>query len=387
MSKAKNFGLGAVVLFLSLVGFFIMLELRAKPGTRTPEFKAPLVRVQPVELVEKQILVESHGTIAPKTQSQLTAEVAGRIQSISPQFKAGGFFEANEILIQIDPFDLNQAVIMAESDLAKAELREAQVVAEARLAQQDWQALGQGEADPLTLYIPQQKEAHAATEAARARVEKAKRDLEKAAIRVPFSGRVREARVDVGQFVGVGTPLATVYALDKAEVRLPILDTDLAFLQDALHPSKRAKPLQVDFLAEFGGETQQWSGVIVRSEGELDAKTRLFHLVAEIENPFVPQSDRMALTPGLFVKAQIHGVVLDPVAVLPRAALWGEDQVLVVDSENHLTKRTVQVQRSDIREVVIGHGLESGEQVAISRLELVTDGMSVRIWDGSQEAK
>ena len=124
MSKAKNFGLGFLVLVLSFVGFGVMVASKAKPATRTPEFKAPLVRVQPVELMQKQILVESHGTIAPKTQSQLTAEVAGRIQSISPQFKAGGFFEANEILIQIDPFDLSQAVILAESDLAKAELRE-----------------------------------------------------------------------------------------------------------------------------------------------------------------------------------------------------------------------------------------------------------------------
>lgn len=387
-SALVRIGLPLGVLGIGVLGAGAMVMMRPDVETRRPVATAPLVRVQAVELRQAQFTVRSQGTVSPRTESQLVPEVAGRVIWVSPSFASGGFFESAETLLRIDPHDYRQEVIRAQAQVASARLRLAQEQAEAAVARAEWEELGEGDGTPLTLREPQLEEARAALASAEANLETAKRNLERTQIRAPYAGRMRQKNVDLGQFVTVGSPVAQIYAVDYAEIRLPLPDDDLAFIDlplDYRGDPTRAEGPRVTLRAEFAGRSHQWEGRIVRTEGEIDATTRMVHVVARVKNPYgrVEGRDRPPLAAGLYVQAEIEGRTVEAVATLPRAALRGRRQVLVVDGDDRLRFRDVEVVRTSHDRIVVAGGLEEGERVCLSPLSTVTDGMRVRTGDSS----
>jgi RND family efflux transporter MFP subunit len=237
--------------------------------------------------------------------------------------------------------------------------------------------------------------AEASLAEATARLARAERDLARTELRAPYEGRVRGENVDVGQVATSGQRIATLYAVDWAEVRLPIPDRELRYVdvplgartrdEDAPEPAGPAVRLHT----EFAGRAHTWTGRVVRTEGEIDPKSRMVNVVARIEDPYGVHegSDRTPLAVGLFVEAEILGETVSGVFVLPRTALRpgdpmdpdAPDAVHVIDAEERLRIRTVEVLRNEPERVVIGAGLAAGERVSISPLPGVVDGMSVRV--------
>ena len=372
------------VVVAAVIGARTMVALKPEAPTRPPEVTIPLVRVLEVELTDTTFTVHTQGTVEPRTESQLVPEVSGRIVEVSPSFVAGGFFEPGDLLFRIEPYDYEKVLVQREAEIESARLRIVQEEAEAEVAQWGWDRIGTGQARSLTLREPQIASANAGLAAAEANLDTARRNLERTEVRAPYAGRVREKNVDVGQFVMVGTPVARIYAVDAAEIRLPLPDDQLAFLDLPLNyrgESGRVRGPRVTLRVKFAGRNHAWEGRIVRTEGEIDPRTRMVHVVAEVQNPYGRGADptRPPLAAGMFVEAEIDGRMVENVAVLPRAALRGTDQVLIVDDENRLRFRTIDVLRTTIDEVIVQGGLASGERVNLSPLEAVSDGMQVRI--------
>lgn len=372
------------IVIVGAAGMLIMIKARPEPETRIPEVPLPLVRVQEIRLQDMALTVRSQGTVSPRTESRLVPEVSGRVTEVAPSFASGGYFEEGEVLVRIDPHDYRQAVIRARSDVARAELALAREEAESDVALKEWEELGRGEATPLTLREPQMEDARASLAAAEAALETAQRNLARTEIVAPYDGRVREKLVDVGQFVTVGTPVVTLYSVDYAEVRLPLPDDQLAYLDLPFeyrnNPSRRNGPM-VTLRADFAGKVHEWTGRIVRTEGEIDPRSRMVHVVAQVANPYARGDDpkRPPLAAGMYVKAEIEGTTASQAALLPRAALRRDGLVYVVDGENRLRFRDVEVLRSTNENIIIGSGLETGEKVILSPMEAVTDGMQVRV--------
>jgi RND family efflux transporter MFP subunit len=197
----------------------------------------------------------------------------------------------------------------------------------------------------------------------------------------PYDGRVRSERVDAGQFVRRGEAIGTVYAVDFAEVRLPIHANELAYLDLPISKAGQALATQseVTLSAEFAGTVHSWQGKVVRTEGELDPTTRMVQVVAQVANPYDSRQERAPLAVGLFVDAMIHGKTISNATVLPRSALRRGNQVFVVDEQDRLRFRTVNVLRLVDDQVYIGEGLRGGERVCVSALQSTTDGMLVRV--------
>lgn len=378
--------LPVLILLAAGIGAYLVFLARPEPEIRRPEVVPPLVRVVPVIKQDVDLSVASQGTVEPRVESQLVPEISGRVLRVSPALVDGGFFEEGEVLLEVDPFDYRQALAEQRSRVAQARLRLAREEAEADVARREWTDLGRGEeANPLTMREPQLADARAAVEAAEAMLQRAGRDLERTTIRAPFDGRVRRKQVDVGQYITRGAPVATIYSVDAAEVRLPLPDREIAYIDlrlDYRDSASAESGPEVILRSEFAGQVHEWSGRIVRTEGEIDPKTRMVHVVARIEDPYGRErSDRpVPLAVGMFVHAEIGGRTVRDVAVLPRAALRAGDQVWVVNDE-HIRFRPVQVLRAERDVVLIEGGLEHGELVCISPMEAVTDGMRVRVDD------
>ena len=130
---------------------YVMYLNRPPVETQSPVFVPPSVRVQHVAFETVSLTVASQGTVQPRTASQLVPEISGVVTEVAPSFAVGGFFDAGDVLLQIDPYDYQQAIITARSQRAQAQLRLAQEEAEAEVARREWAELGRGDPNALTL--------------------------------------------------------------------------------------------------------------------------------------------------------------------------------------------------------------------------------------------
>lgn len=361
----------------------VLVAARRPVETHAPEIAVPAVRVLPVTPESVQLTVRTQGSVAPRTESDLVPEVAGRVVWASPALAAGGFFTAGEPLLRLDRADHEVRLLRAEAALASAR-------SQAELARRNLERSVRLEKEGLIAAMTHEdaqntaRVAAASLRDAEAALAQARRDLERTELRAPFDGRVREKRVDVGQFVERGTPVARLYAVDYAEVRLPVTDADLAFLDLALDHRGSEAPARgpgVVLSARFAGAEHRWKARVVRTEGEIDPRSRLVHVVARVDDPYGRPGDgegRPPLAVGMFVDAAILGRTVEGAVVLPRGALRGEDRVLVVDPQDRLTWRKVTILRADRDAVIVTSGLSAGERVILSPLEAPVEGMAVR---------
>ena len=366
-----------------------MILSRPPVEVRDPEVMIPVIRTIQVYPESVRLSVRAYGTVVPRTQSVLAPEIAGRIIYVSPSLRSGGFFEAGERLVQLESTDYELAEVQARSAVSQAQLRLEQEQAEAAIALREWKSLGEGEASSLLRREPQLALAQAALESARAASQQAQRNLGRTEIVAPFAGRVRRKQVDLGQFVTAGTSLATIYSVDSAEIRLPLPDEELAFVNLPLNYRGDHQPWprpRVVIRARFAGSDHTWTGRIVRTEGEIDPQTRVVHAIAEVENPYGRGKDptRPPLAVGMFVEAEIMGHLAENIFQVPRAALRGKDRVVVVDEDSRLRFRRVEVLRRSNDTVLISKGLEPGERVSVATLESVVDGMQVRVLEEAE---
>ena len=371
------------LLGVAVLAAVTMIRNRPEAEIQPPQIAPPGVRVHAVELEDVDLSVISEGTVQPRTESELVPEISGRVISISPSFAEGGFFEEGDTLLEIDPFDYQQAVIAARSQLAQSRLRLAQEEAEAEIAQREWDEIGEGDPRALTLREPQLEDARAGVAAAEANLVRAERDLDRAEVTAPYAGRVRRKNVDVGQFVTMGASVGTIYSVDVAEIRLPLPDAELAYLDLPLSyrgGETRLGP-RVTVRTTFAGATHAWNGRIVRTESEIDAVSRMVHVVAEVMDPYSsgPDPNRPPLAVGMYVDAEIEGRRFGRLAVVPRAALRGRDQVMLVDDESRLRFRTIDILRLTTSSIYVRDGLQDGERVAVSTVDSPTDGMLVQV--------
>jgi RND family efflux transporter MFP subunit len=364
-----------------VLGMVLMLATPPRLETHEHQPPPPLVRTLEVLPRSLDLAVRTHGNVEPRSESDLVPEVSGPVVWVSPALATGGFFEAGDALLRIDPADSRLAVERAGAALARAESQRALAAKELErlrgLASRNVASAAQ-----LDDAANADRVAEAALREARAALESARRDLARTEIRAPYTGRVRSESVDVGQFVSRGTPVAHLYAIDYAEIRLPVPDQDIAHLELPAYyrGDQGVRGPEVTLSAELAGLRRTWKGYVVRSEGEIDPHTRMVRLVARVDDPYARQeAGRTPLPMGLFVDAEIAGRRVDGAVVLPRAALRDAAHVLVLDPDNRLHFREVRVLRATQDEIVVGGGLAAGERVCISPLETVVDGMQVRI--------
>ena len=377
MIKQILLPVGIVVAGIGLAAAIVATGPKLEPVP--PASNAPMVRTWEAQSQSVQMSSITHGSVLPRTESELVPEVSGRVVYMSPSLVSGGFFKKGDVLLKVDPLDYEVALEQARAALAssKSEVTNARKAHARQLDLAKKQSTSESQRDDA---LNRMQFAEAAEREARARLSRAERDLERTSIVAPFEGRVRSERVDVGQFISRGSPIASLYSTDYAEVRLPIHDEELAFLELPLATQDNGdSPLPVAILrARFAGEEHEWRGVVVRTEGELDPKTRMINVVAQVKAPYETTGDRPPLAVGLFVEAEILGRVIDNIYVIPRSALQANDQVYIIGEDDTVEFRDVDIARIIGEEVYLRAGLETGETVCLSTLNNAIQGMSVR---------
>jgi len=375
--------LGLIIISVIVVVGMVTVARGKRPDIKESANQAVRIDAIPAEIASLNFSVFSQGTVKPRTETILVAEVAGQIVSVSSNFISGGFFREGEVLLQIDPSDYQTALLRAQASLAARKAQLADQQARSDQALKDWTNLGrQGDPSDLTLRIPQLAEAKAAVQAAEAELQEAERDLTRTRIKVPYDGLVRSKKVDVGQYVTPGTPVGVTFAIDRAEIRLPLSDGDLAYLDlPSATRLDKAHRVPVKLTADGAGTGGEWQAEIVRTEGVVDEASRVIYAVAEFTDPYgvLGESAQPELKMGTFVRAEIQGLRADDVVVLPRSVLQADDTVLVANDERKLEIRQVSVLRAEPRSVYISAGLGAGEMVVTTSMDAPIPGTLLAI--------
>ena len=381
-----------LVFGILLFGSWKLIQMRPEPQAREVKRKIPFVEAIQAEKKPLRSSILAYGTIQPRTQTTLIAEVPGIIEEVAPfasegptttDFRPGGFFQKGDLLLKIEDVDLVTMEAEARANLRRVEL---QLIQERELAKQakiEWGDRDWSLASDLVKRIPQIEKAEAETRAAEARLTQATRDLNRSQVRAPFEGRILKTMADVGQQVGSGASaaLAEIYALDSAEINLALSRSEMSFLgfADGFKPSDELN-VQTQVLDVSGKVIHE--GLLDRSEGVVDPRTRLTNLIAKVDdcfaNPYSKKPVSNPLAVGQFVSLRLVGAEVN-VFLVPESAFRTQETVLVVDNENRLHTREVSVIHRTDKEAWVTSGLTDGEKVCITPIEIISEGMQVKL--------
>ncbi len=397
-----------------------------------------------------QVTVKAQGVVQPHTKSTLVAEVSGVVTSVSPNLKVGSFFENGAELMRIDTRDfeigvekarsrVSEAILnlaqekvrtenfsavikSAENNVQQSKLKLEEELASTEQARTDWQKLGAGRtAGTLVLRKPQLAAAQAALDAAKAEMEvrqreltligplidaaeasvraaeadlsKAKLDLARCSVKAPYDGRIVTKRVDIGQYVAPGTILAEIYSVEVAEVRLPLANSQIAFIDlpetFASQIESRTNPFpRVILMGAAGSEIHKWEGKIMRSESEIDSASRQHFVIAQVEDPYLKAGTTGApLKVGLFVHAEIYGKTLENIVLVPITSIRDGKTIWLINENRQLEEQAIQIIWKDETSAAVKGGIKDGDRLCTTALTFAKEGMFVEIaGDGTPEA-
>ena len=369
----------APILIILIGSFFAFVISVSSPK---PQKGIELPKPTPVfyEIISKKditLKILTNGEVKPLNEINLISQVSGQIVEAANEFVDGGIIKAGSPLVWIDDRDYKLAVISAESRVAQASKLLEREIAESELAKNDWEELGIGEASPLTLRIPQLKEAEAAEKAALADLEKAKLNLERTVVKLPFQGIIRQKKTGVGQFVGTGSILATAFSTEEVLIALPLTDTELSYLGLPLAYEEETvfSGPKVNFYSLVSNKNSEWTGRIVRTAGSIDPLTRLVYVYAEVINPY-QQSPPLAI--GMFVDAVIEGKTIKDGFLIPNSAINNNSKIYIINKSDNLEIREIEVLGTENDNVIIKGEISEGERVVVSPLNNAKNGMALK---------
>lgn len=380
MSKRAHWLLPVAIIGGAFVVTVVLIQGRPEPPKKEAAVSQPLVEVEPARPFAGEFILTAQGTVAPHTGTTLVSEVNGAVVEVADSFQVGRFFRRGEVLLRIDAKDYQAGLRRAEAQVANRQALLAQEQARAEQARRDWENLRRpGTPSDLVLRVPYVAEAQANLRSAEADLLQARINLERTVIRAPYDGLLREKRVDVGQYLGTGTAVAVVNAIDRAEVRVPLTSHDAAFLP---LPGPGDDPQPVTLRASVGGEQVRWPARLVRSENVIDERSRVLYAVVSVDDPYAVLGRQGPPLPfGTFVEVDLPATIGHQVVGVPRHAVRGSNQLMTVDADGRLRLREVVIVRADTSHAFIDGGLEPGDRVVVSTLDAPVDGMAVRTRD------
>jgi membrane fusion protein, multidrug efflux system len=302
--------------------------------------------------------------------TMISSQVAGEVTGWNENFVAGGLVLRGETLFTIEKDTYQAALLQAEANLSSAQALLIEEKARANVAEREALNLAKSKVTDLYLRKPQLLSAEAAVKSAQAKIKIAQRDLDNCEIKAPYDALVISRNVGVGQYVNQGAQIAELNNVEKAEIVFPIAGFDNAFL-----PNNVAGTPAIVSTKGFDAITRD--AVIVRDLGVIDQATRMSQLVVRVTDPYGIKNGLTALKYGSYVEVQFVGKTLQQVYRLPQELVTNRT-VWLVDQDNKLEPRKVDIIREEGSFFLIGDGLNNDDKIVVTLPEYPQKGMEVK---------
>lgn len=388
MTPLKSFqilirlSLPILILGGGIAGYFMFSGVTEEEKDTPAEKQKIRTRVVELKAQDYLVSVTTQGIVQSHNEITLSGQVSGQITFLSSNFEAGSHFSKNEVLIELDDRDYKSLLKAAEArHLSSTSAVKIAKINHERAAKgnkgESFSLVTKAEVDQAAAVLSQ---AEADLNSAAVQVDQAKLDLERTKIRAPFDGRVRQKMVGLGQYLNQGSAAAVIFAIDYAEVRLPIAAKERQYLQ--LPEMDGDAPISVELRDAISTEsTHRWMAQIVRTEGTLDTDSLELFAIARIDDPFGIKSGNPSLRIGQPVTGLISGNVLQNVVALPRVAVRQLDQIVLVSKEDQILKNmSISPIWSDEEFIIVEDSVEyEGSLLAITHIVHAPDGAEVEI--------
>lgn len=384
MTKKKtvwiSLGLLAGSILAALIFFWTAPEAEMVGASKTT---AMLVDVVQAERGDFSPTVVATGIVQPATDISLSNQVGGEITRIASQFLPGAYVNKGELLLQVNPADFENTLLLRKSDLALAKSDFEVELGRQDVAQKDYELIGD-EFSPenrnLVLRKPQLEAAKANVTAAEAAVNQASLDLERASIRAPFDAHILSRNVNLGSQIAPGSDLGRLVGIDEYWVMANVPLSKVNWLEIEENTDGLGAPVKIVHPAAW--EPGQFrEGRVSRLVGALDNQTRLARVIIKVEDPLMrrtPNPEKPPLIIGTFVEVQIEARKLENVTRLERQYIRPGNTVWVME-DGELAIREVSILFEDQDYAYIKEGLEDNAQVVATDLATVVNGSPLRL--------
>lgn len=369
-----------LVVIVTLIMSFFIAKSKSAVEVKAAAETIPDIKVVELTPITIKIPVYTQGIVEPRQRVRIVAEVNGRILTASNKWLNGGFVHKGESLLNIEDFYYQNQLARAKANVAQVESGLKQEQGIAYVVKQDWDKRSQDPESPLAkelgLREPQMQAVQSQLIAAKADELSAQELLAKTKVLAPFDGVVVNKIVDAGQSVSAGTALADFYAIDMAEIRVPLTEVQQSYLDlPALnHTSNLAS--EIEYQVE--GKQDKWMGRLVRTEGVLDPVTKVLNAVVQVNDPYgLKKSVARPLRLGSFVQIKLEGKKLDNIFIIPRRFLYTGNIVWLVNKDNKMESRVVKILPIRDSNVYIYEGLKAGEKMIAAGAFGLLDGKVV----------
>lgn len=372
------------------VGSFIILKaLKPAPEQIKQALLVPSVQTTPLEYRHSPLLIEGNGIVIPRAEISLASQVNGEVVNIHQNLVTGGALAEGEVIIQIDPRSF-------AANLAEAEANQTANMSTLSFINKQIERLeslltdGFTGAEDMDDALNRRDQTLAAIARQNAIIDNRKLELERTAIKAPFSGRIISENVDIGDIVSPGRELARFYASDAVEIVTALSPDDSRFIP-GLWNNTSDNHRRAWVTVNHGGLVYQWEAYVDRVEADIDRVTRTVDVVVRVPNPFIPGSlishnessivvEPPPLLVGMYSTVAIEGINVKNNFVLPVNALRSNNTIWVAKSEGFLSIEAVELIRQEGNQVVLlAPQLSEGSQIIISNIALVSDGMRIKV--------
>ena len=371
------------IIFVALIILALFSVMAPKPAKKPIKIKAPLVSVMSLVPQEVTFDIHSQGSVVPRTKTTLISEVSGVVTSVSEKFQVGGFFTKGEVLLTVDDITYQVALLRAQAQLESAQAVLIEEQARSDQAEDEWLLSGKPieQAPILALRLPQLKKSQANILAAQADLREAQVKLTRTKITAPYDAMLTAKHVDIGQYVTMGTSIANTFAIDYAEVRLPVKQRDLIFLNLSRIHQAIEKGANVELFYQVDDKKHFWNAQITRYEGVVDSTSRVHYFIAQIEDPYgvLANSKHDEIRIGTFVNAKVTGKNVANVTAIPLSAVYSGDTVYLLDTENRLFIQKIIILRSDANFAYSTDVFPTDKRLILTKLATPISNMKLRV--------
>jgi RND family efflux transporter MFP subunit len=373
-----------IVVIVSAAIAFWMMQSGPKAKPRVKVRNAAMVDVRLIEFGPQTTAINIMGTVKPRREVALKPQVSGVVIKISDKLIPGGRFAQDEQLLAIDPSDYQLTVRQLASEVTRVEADLQMELGQQRVAQKEYELLGETvsqEEHALMLRVPQLESSRAVLEGTRARLEQAQINLKRTTVEAPFNAVVMSREINRGTRVTPATTLATLVGSDSYWVEAPIPTSQLKWISTGQQKDTTGSPVRIYDTAAWG-QARYRSGQLVGLTATVEENGRMARLLAEVADPLALQPETAGqpkLLLGSYVRVEIEGELLPKAVAIERDLIRDGDQLWIMDDQDRLDIRTVEIAFRGKDQVLVTGGVREGEQLITSNLPSPVQGMSLRL--------
>jgi RND family efflux transporter MFP subunit len=368
---------------VALAAYYLKTGPEAKPRKREPN--SPLVEVRQINYASHQLTISGMGTVLAAKEINLTPGVGGEIISMSDKMVPGGFFAKDDVLANIDPLDYELIVKRLQSEVAKVKSELELEMGNQRISQKEFELLGQEVSETekkLMLREPQLAMQKATLEGVKANLAQAELNLKRTRIKAPFNSVVLSRSVNIGARVSESTVLARLVGTDEFWLKLALPIDQLKWITFPTDDKAQDGSKVRIFLQQKAKDDNFLTGRVIRLAADVEEQGRMAAVYVSIKDPLNLQPEnngRPQLLLGSFVRAEIEGSQLTSAVAINRDYLHGGQSVWLMNDDNTLEIRDVDIIAKNNDLIFIGSGLADGEKLIVSGLSSPVAGIPVKL--------